>query len=119
MAKTTTKKTNLVRQGDVILIRTEAKPGEIVPKDRRGLVLAEGEHSGHHHAVVGRGCKLYQRAGSERLLVVGKAGAELRVIGGGSGGVERHTPISLGPGKYLVRVQRSWSSEQASRQVSD
>ena len=110
----------IIRQGDVLLISTDKTGDEAAPKDPRGLVLAEGETSGHYHAVTGRGHKLYQlRNTSDRLLVVGKAGADLRVIGGGSGGVDRHTPVSLAPGKYLVRVQRSWSSELASRQVSD
>lgn len=117
-----TKKTaGISRQGDVILIPTTDEPnGKPAPKDPRGLVLAEGDTSGHFHAVFGRGHKLYQRAtAGERMLVVARGGAELRVVGGGAGGVDRHTPVSLAPGKYLVRVQRSWTSENASRQVQD
>ena len=112
------------RQGDVILIPvSQVKLAEIEaePEDARGLVLAEGETSGHHHGVVGSGCKLFRfRDGrSDRLLEVGKTGAEVRVVGGGSGGVDRHTPISLTRGTYIVRVQRSWSSANASRRVED
>lgn len=111
-------KANLIRQGDVLLQRaddvdvTELSPA---PKDARGIVLAEGETSGHHHAVFGRGTKLFafrsNSARQERVLVVGRGGAEVRVVGGGSGGVDRHTPVSLTPGKYRVRVQRTWSAE--------
>jgi len=121
MAKTRKKTTGLVRQGDVILIPTTEEPSEtLAPKDARGLVLAEGETSGHFHAVFGRGCKLFARsAANERMLIVARGGAEVRVVGGGSAGVDRHTPISLAPGKYLVRVQRSWTSANASRQVQD
>jgi hypothetical protein len=109
-----------VRQGDVILIPTDDKPGDTqAPEDPRGLVLAEGETSGHCHALFGRGCKLFNRSAGERMLVIGRGGAELRVVGGGAGGVDRHTPVSLKPGNYLVRVQRSWTSENASRQVQD
>lgn len=116
-------KRGIVRQGDVILIPVDSTPDGVEPetKDKRGLVLAEGESSGHHHAVFGRGAKLFrfreQRA--ERLLTVGRSGAEVRVVGGGAGGVDRHTPVSLKPGNYIVRVQRSWTSENASRQVQD
>ncbi len=111
----------MVRQGDVLLIPTTDEPTATpAPKDARGLVLAEGETSGHYHAVFGRGHKLFARAAAnERMLVVGRGGAEVRVVGGGAGGVDRHTPIALAPGRYLVRVQRSWTSENASRQVSD
>ena len=116
--------TGIKRQGDVILIPT--RPAKVVdiepaPKDSRGVVLAEGETSGHHHGVVGRGCKLFlfSDGRADRLLTVGKAGAEVRVVGGGSGGVDRHTPISLKPGNYVVRIQRSWTSASASRQVQD
>jgi hypothetical protein len=116
----------LYRQGDVLLIETtDSRDTEPAPKDPRGLVLAEGESSGHHHQVFGRGAKLFRFKASaalaERLLVVGEAGAELRVVGGGGGGVDRHTPIHLGPGKFLVRTQRAWTAadEQRHRAVAD
>jgi hypothetical protein len=117
------KSRGIVRQGDVILIPVGDTPEGIdaAPKDARGIVLAEGESSGHHHAVFGRGCKLFnfRESRTDRLLHVGRSGAEVRVVGGGSGGVDRHTPVSLRPGNYIVRIQRSWTSANASRQVSD
>jgi len=112
----------LMRQGDVFFILTpEAVPDaetEAVPPDPRGLVLAEGETSGHHHGVFG-GAKLFRfRDGrSDRLLRVEET-CEVRVVGGGSGGVDRHTPISLTPGNYLIRTQRAWDSTRA-RNVAD
>jgi hypothetical protein len=114
----------MARQGDVLVIKIDdAPPGaEPAPADPRGLVLAEGESSGHFHAVFGKGHKLYNfRATSERMLTVARAGTEMRVVGGESGaGVARHEPIVFpSRGKYLVRVQRSWTSDQYSRQVSD
>lgn len=109
-------KPKMIRQGDVLLIcvseprETEAKP----VADPRGVVLAEGETSGHHHAVFGRGAKLFRFRGpsAERLLVVGRGGAEIRVVGGESGGVPRHHPVQVAAGKYVVRTQREWSIEQ-------
>lgn len=115
----------MARQGDVFIIQADNESTETTAaaKDPRGLVLAEGETSGHHHQVFGGGAKLMQfrdAARQERLLIVGKGGAEVRVIGGGSGGVDRHTPVSLAAGKFLIRVQKSWSLEQAaSERVAD
>jgi hypothetical protein len=111
----------LLRQGDVLLIRVahpEAARLELAPRDARGLVLAEGESSGHHHQVFGRGAKLFRfrdNVNAARVLVVGRGGAELRVVGGGSGGVDRHTPIALAPGAWEVRTQRAWSAEDEGR----
>lgn len=113
------------RQGDVFLIAmapTAEREPEV--KDPRGLVLAEGETSGHHHALTGSGAKLFRfRDTSQlgRIVVVGRAGAEVHVVGGGSAGVDRHIPIALKPGAYLSTVQRSWTAadDARSRQVAD
>lgn len=117
----------IVRQGDVLLIPVEDVPaGDVGPakKDPRGLVLAEGETSGHHHALFGRGAKLFRfraEGRQEMIVVVGRGGAEVRVVGGDVGGVPRHHPVQLGPGKYVARVQRQWTieDEARSRQVAD
>ena len=114
----------IYRQGDVILIRVSDDAAHDVvpsPKDPRGSVLAEGETSGHHHAVFGRGHKLFRfrDASGQQLLVTGKNGAEIRVVGGGAGGVPRHEPIQVAPGKYVIRTQRSWTSANLSPRVED
>jgi len=105
----------ILRQGDVLLIQCKVDPAKLapVPKDARGIVLADGESSFHHHAVFGRGCKLFafRDGGAARVLTVGRSGAEVRVVGGGSGGVARHLPIELAPGQWEIRLQRSWSLE--------
>jgi len=114
--------TIIVRQGDVLLRSIPAPDAselESAPKDTRGLVLAEGETSGHHHAIFGRGARLMQyRQGGGRVVVVADAGADMRVVGGGSGGVDRHTPISLRPGHYEVRIQKAYEAGM-SRRVAD
>jgi hypothetical protein len=107
----------IVRQGDVLITRLASRPSNLaseVHDPRGGVVLAEGETSGHHHQVFGRGAKLFAYKGptTARVLVVGRAGAEVRVEGGGVGGVPRHHPVMLKGGSYEVRVQRSWSAEQ-------
>lgn len=121
-ANTNTKRPAIVRQGDVLLMGVRPASTELEDdptKDPRGLVLAEGESSGHHHAVFGGAKLMRYKASGQRVVVVAKEGAEIRVVGGGAGGVDRHTPISLRPGAYEVRIQRSWTSEHYSRQVAD
>lgn len=115
-------KAQMVRQGDVLLIpiKVQKKDLEPAPLDPRGLVLAEGESSGHYHVVFGHGAKLMRfRDTTACVVVVADKGGDVRVVGGGGGGVDRHTPISLAPGRYEVRIQRSWTSANASRRVED
>jgi hypothetical protein len=115
----------MVRQGDVMAVRIDVDAAKLepAPKDERGVVLAEGESSGHFHAVFGRGAKLMRfrdTSNAARVLVVGRAGAELRVIGGGSGGIPRHEPVKLGSGKWEIRTQKQWSAEdERATQVHD
>ena len=120
--KTAAAMTGIVRQGDVLLKPIPAPKDELLekaPKDKRGLVLAEGETSGHHHAIFGKGAKLMQfKQSGTRIVVVADAGADMRVVGGGSGGVDRHTPIALGKGHYEVRIQKSYEAGMA-RRVED
>lgn len=112
----------IVRQGDVLLRSLDCVPDgspEEVAGDPRGLVLAEGETSGHHHAIFGNGAKLmHYRQTGQRVVVVADAGAEMRVVGGGSGGVDRHTPIKLPPGHYEVIIQQAYHAGMA-RRVED
>ncbi len=66
----------LIRQGDVLLIRTTAKAvtpeHKEVPRDEHGrLVLAEGESSGHRHLFRAPGvCMLYREGEGDRILTV-------------------------------------------------
>jgi len=113
--------TKMVRQGDVLLIPVKAQDSEMepAPTDPRGLVLAEGETSGHFHSVFGKDARLCRyRNDTGRVVVVADDGGEVRVVGGGAGGVDRHTPISLAPGRYEVRIQRSYGAGMT-RRVED
>lgn len=114
------------RQGDVILVRLTGKPKMKLKKspvsDPRGVVLAEGETSGHYHAVVGGKAELfeYEQPGIlERILNVVDT-AVCKVIGAeAEDGTPRHKPFELKPGMYEQRVQRAWTSENAFRQTVD
>ena len=96
-----------VRQGDVCLIPIALAAGgteEPEPTDPRGLVLAEGESSGHFHAIFGRGAKLfrfrYANGAHAKLVARLTHEGELRTVGGGAAGADRHTAIPLRPGTY-------------------
>lgn len=106
----------MFRQGDVLLIPIESSEvilGEYVRKARRhrklnGLVLAEGEATGHHHRVMQNGRTTARiRIGrvkttrtNARVLVVPKGGAELVH--------DEHQTIKLPAGKFLVQTQREF-----------
>jgi hypothetical protein len=98
------------RQGDVLIIKVDRLPNglEPMPVNSRGLVIAEGETSSHYHVIVADGAKLYRftdRSYTDLVVDVPVTG-EVRVIGGGAGGVDRHTSGPIESGVYRVRVQR-------------
>jgi len=110
-------KPTLVRQGDVLLIPLTAMGADLEPTsyDPRGLVLAEGETSEHYPALFGSGAKLMRYRSTPSRVV--DDGGEVRVIGGGSGGVDRHIPVQLASGRYKIRVQRQFSTGYVRRVV--
>jgi hypothetical protein len=105
-----------VRQGDVFI---EAAPdGAVteahkrVPKDKRGVVLAEGEVTGHHHRIRAPGVCLLRAEGiHERVMTVGSASMLVH---------EEHAEIEIPAGTFVVlqQVEYDWF-EEASRVVAD
>jgi len=111
------------RQGDIFFIRIESdEHGDVepVPADPRGLVLAEGETSGHHHTLYGNGAKLFRfKDGSGRLLARLTDDGEVRVEGPSSPAARpRHHAVTLSKGVWEIRPQRTWTAQQA-RKVAD
>lgn len=98
----------IYRQGDVLIadafIPTNAKK---VKTDGR-IVLAEGEVTGHAHAVADTHCELYE-AGGSYYIHVGEPSQILH---------EEHAPINLPAGDFRVIRQREYSPEEI-RQVAD
>lgn len=98
------------RQGDVLIVAVEGVcRGTVVPRDDRGrIVLAEGEATGHAHAVLDERAELF-RLGLDRFLTVSAPeGVDLTH--------EQHAPIRLPEGTYRVVRQgeftgngRGWS----------
>jgi hypothetical protein len=105
------------RQGDVLVNRVAGIPREAKPKplDKRGVVLAEGEVTGHHHRIKDPGvCSLRAEGVAYDLLRIDEGGLLVH---------EEHGPIEIAPGAFEVRIQRehSWSAEaeEVSRAVAD
>lgn len=101
----------MYRQGDVFLKPVAAIPVEAKPIKRQGgrVILAEGEVTGHHHAIMDSGVALLEHA-ERRYLRVPETAA-LRH--------EEHTKIDVAPGLYEVVIQREYDDAEEFRRVQD
>ena len=110
----------MYRQGDVLLIPTHAEiPKEFsqAPTQKGRVILAEGEATGHAHAISSENADLYEpkpgnkNADHSYLRVVE---TEVDLVH------EEHAPINVKPGIYLVVKQREYEPEsRESRNVLD
>jgi len=99
----------LYQQGDVLFYRIEKTPTG--GRAKTDGVIAEGEATGHHHAVVNTdGVELVEVDGTLYL----KAGAEATVKH------EEHKPVVLPKGNYRIGIVREYDhfAEEA-REVRD
>ena len=81
-----------LRQGDVLLTAVPAIPADAVRQPRHGrLILAEGEATGHAHAIAERDAREF-RVGDERFVLVRSAAQLIH---------EEHATIDLAPGYHL------------------
>ena len=89
-----------VRQGDVLLVPVGEVPdgARLLPRTGGRVVLAEGEDTGHAHAIRAAGATLVA-AGDERYL---------RVATPVTLDHEEHAPIEVIPGTYRVVIQREY-----------
>lgn len=112
------------RQGDVMLVRVEALPADLIPTKRDNhdrIVLAHGEKSGHGHAIRDPHVCGFRLAttGDDPTGVSG--GVDYIEVGGSgpatlnheyvSGQMAEHHPVALSPGVYRVALQREYSPE--------
>jgi len=94
----------IYRQGDVLLVRVEsAEGGAEVPRGPRGVVLAEGEATGHAHVVADPAAKLIESVNGNRYLLAARPAEVVH---------EEHGTIALDPGAYRVILQREWSDAE-------
>lgn len=106
----------MLRQGDVLLVPISADDVQLMGYENknkrhrklRGLILAEGEATGHHHRVLQRGrttarirtATVRSTSQTARVLTVPEGGAELVH--------DEHDTIKLEAGMFLVQGQREF-----------
>ena len=97
------------RQGDVVIKQQKVAVNE----EKKDLILAEGEMTGHAHRVIEGQVKMYYTAMQGMLAI--KVLSEMARIGH-----EEHADIILPMGDYTVEIQREydWVSESI-RRVAD
>ena len=92
------------RQGDVLLVAVEAVPAGATPERRTGrIVLAEGEVTGHVHAVAEPDARTFTHDGQRYLLT--RSIATLVH--------EEHAPIEVPEGSWRVVIQREYEPPAA------
>lgn len=92
------------RQGDVLLIEIQAIPAEATAEPRSGrIVLAEGEATGHAHAIHEVDARTYTYQGERFLLTRSKA----QLVH------EEHGPIDVPEGAWRVIIQREYEPSPA------
>lgn len=100
----------MYRQGDVLLIPCSEKEheGEVVKPVNGKLVLAEGEATGHAHAIAAQYVEMRRKAAAITLLIVREVLLKH----------EEHGDIPVPSGNYRVVRQREYSPEEI-RNVAD
>jgi hypothetical protein len=88
------------RQGDVLLTRVAGLPGLCaeLPSGDDKIVLAQGEMTGHAHAMPSANARLFDHYGRMYVEVTGPEAQPLVH--------EEHETLLLEPGLYAVRIQR-------------
>ncbi|MCA0423570.1 MAG: hypothetical protein LCH61_09640 [Proteobacteria bacterium] len=133
------RKPTVFAQGDILLIRRDAGGGAVVQRTQtqaegaprgsdRGeanrrdgadpVILAEGEVTGHHHALYG-GAVLFRDDALARAVPSDLYIGSLKIEGGQACLTHpEHDTITLDPGHYEVRRQREYHAGEA-RRVQD
>lgn len=108
----------IVRQGDILLRQVDklpAKAEKVARKRGERVIVAEGEVTGHHHAIADRGVEQYRIPGdtdAQFLRVLAEAGEGVSLVH------DEHETIKLPAGDYEVVGQREYSPEEI-RRVAD
>jgi hypothetical protein len=103
-------------QGDLLIERvTDVEPtGAMMSADQTGaIVLAEGELTGHRHAIYER-VTMFRDDALAREIPAGLYVGHVKVSGGPATLLhEEHAPVSLSAGTYRVRRQRELEPKDA------
>jgi len=104
----------MYRQGDVLIVAVDEIPAEAaaLPRSHRGIILAEGEVTGHAHRIPSRSATLYRTEQDARFMrVMGPAPVALNH--------EEHTTVKIPPGNYRVSIHTEYVPGELPRQVAD
>lgn len=108
--------TEIYAQGDLLIERVhDMEPsGTMIAPDKTGaLVLAEGELTGHRHAIYDR-ATMFRDDALAREIPTGLYIGHVKVEGGPATLLhQEHAPIALGEGTYRVRRQRELEPRDA------
>jgi hypothetical protein len=98
----------LYRQGDILIAKVSNVPAELVEVGRVNgrIVLAEGEVTGHFHAIADDPATLFRQSDVDEM-----ADRFLRVEREVAVTHDEHDTITLPPGDYVVRRQREYAPE--------
>lgn len=104
----------MFRQGDVLIVAVDEMPADAKPvgRTKRGIVLAEGEVTGHAHRIPSRHASLYRSENDARYLrVMGPAPVALLH--------EEHTTVIIPPGNYRITIHHEYQPAELPRVVAD
>jgi hypothetical protein len=105
----------MIRQGDVLLLPIREIPAgaQDVAAENGRLILARGEATGHHHSfALSDRVALFREDGSGGGLFLSVTGAPVALEH------QEHTALTVQPGAYKVRIQRTYQAGMA-RRVAD
>lgn len=102
----------MYRQGDVLIVSVDSIPTGAKPiaRTKRGVVLAEGEVTGHAHRIPSRSATLYHSESDARYM---------RVTAPVALNHEEHSTVKIPAGNYRVTIHAEYVPGALPRQVED
>lgn len=109
--RTVTNQPFMLRQGDVLITRVAA-PSDLtaIKRDARGVILAEGEATGHFHGIQSRSAKLFRTEENVRFLRVTAPVALTH---------QEHTTVKIPVGDYRVTIHTQYVPGELPVNVED
>jgi hypothetical protein len=96
----------MYRQGDILIFPAAHLPANLVKvrRTKRGVILAEGEVTGHAHCILDRDVELFRQADMDEM-----ADRFLRVETEAQLFHDEHDTLTIPAGDWVVRHQREYA----------